>query len=112
MFAGGDIIVPMQSNLARIVIGIALMICIVCPVVEMFDHWDNTLQTGNDTEYALVILSLCIGSAFSIARLILTISHKFFFSSVPGFSVSFLVPSSITFPFVSREGSPPPNLRI
>ena len=36
----------------------------------MFDHWDHTIQTGNDTEYALVVLALCIGVAYSFARFI------------------------------------------
>jgi len=26
----------------------------------MFDHWDDTIQTGNDTEYGLVVLALCV----------------------------------------------------
>ncbi len=28
------------------------------------------MQTGNDTEYALVILALCVGVAYSFARFI------------------------------------------
>lgn len=102
----------MQCKLTRVVIGVALLICLVCPLVEMFDHWDNTLQTGNDSEYALVVLSLCIVSAFSVAGLILTISSKFSFHSIPGFSVIFALPFSITIPLVSHEGSPPLSLRI
>ena len=37
----------------------------------MFDQWDNTIQTGNDTEYTLVVLALCVGAAYSLARFIL-----------------------------------------
>ncbi len=51
-------------------IAIVLLTCLVCPLVEMFDNWDHTLQTGNDTEYALVALALCVGVAYSFARLI------------------------------------------
>ncbi len=40
-------------------------------MVELFDHLDQTLQTGNDTEYALVVLALCVGAAYSFARFIL-----------------------------------------
>jgi len=29
------------------------------------------MQTGNDTEYALVVLGLCLGVAFSFARVVL-----------------------------------------
>jgi len=52
------------------VIAIVLLTCLVCPLVEMFDNWDHTLQTGNDTEYALVALALCVGVAYSFARFI------------------------------------------
>jgi hypothetical protein len=40
----------------------------------MFDQWDHTLQTGHDTEYALVLLALCVGAGYTLARLIATLS--------------------------------------
>jgi len=60
----------MRSRASRIVAAFALLICLVCPIVETFDTWDHTMQTGNDTEYALVILALCVGVAYSFVRLI------------------------------------------
>jgi hypothetical protein len=36
----------------------------------MFDQWDDTIQTGNDTEYGLVVLALCVGVAYSFAQFI------------------------------------------
>lgn len=32
----------------------------------MFDQWDHTLQTGDDTEYTFVVLALCAGVAYSL----------------------------------------------
>jgi hypothetical protein len=64
------ILVFMRSRASRITVALVLVTCVVCPVVEMFDHWDNTIQTGNDTEYALVALALCVGAAYSLARFI------------------------------------------
>ena len=52
------------------VVTIVLAVCLICPLVEMFDNWDHTIQTGNDTEYALVALALCVGAAYSFARFI------------------------------------------
>jgi hypothetical protein len=49
-----------------------LFICLVCPLVEMFDQWDHTMQTGNDIEYALVVLALCVGAAYTFARFVST----------------------------------------
>ena len=61
----------MRSTSVRFVIAIVLFTCLVCPLVEMFDSWDHTLQTGNDTEYALVLLALCVGVTYSFARFVL-----------------------------------------
>jgi hypothetical protein len=64
------ILVFMRSRASRITVALVLLICVVGPVVEMFDRWDNTAQTGNDTEYSLVALALCVGAAYSLARFI------------------------------------------
>jgi hypothetical protein len=61
----------MQSRASRIIATLALLTCLICPIVETFDTWDHTIQTGNDTEYSLVILALCVGVAYSFARFIL-----------------------------------------
>jgi hypothetical protein len=60
----------MRSRVSYITAAIVLLTCLVCPLVEVFDGWDHTIQTGNDTEYAVVILALCVGVAFSIAQCI------------------------------------------
>src|SRR5438034_11519587 len=60
----------MRSRLLHVGIVFILVVCLVCPLVELFDHWDHTIQTGNDTEYTLVILALCAGVAYSLARFI------------------------------------------
>jgi hypothetical protein len=49
---------------------LVLLVCFACPLADLFDSWDHTLQTGNDTEYALVVLALCIGAAFLLKRFI------------------------------------------
>ena len=68
---------------ASIIIGAtALAICLICPLLDMFDQWDNAVQTGNDSEYPLVILALCVGMAFALGRLILRISRNILTSSI------------------------------
>ena len=49
---------------------LALLICLICPILETFDTWDPPIQTGNDTEYTFVILALCVGTTYSFARFI------------------------------------------
>src|SRR5712664_237865 len=60
----------MQRNTTRVIVAIVLLTCLVCPLLELFDRWDHTIQTGNDTEYTLVALALCIGAAYSFTRFI------------------------------------------
>jgi hypothetical protein len=62
----------MRSRTSRIIATVILVTCVVCPFVDMFDNWDHAMQTGNETEYALVALALCAGVAYSVARFILT----------------------------------------
>jgi hypothetical protein len=34
--------------------------------LKTLDNWDHTVQTGNDTEYPLVVLASCAGVAYSL----------------------------------------------
>jgi hypothetical protein len=93
-----------------------LITCLVCPLVELFDNWDHTIQTGNDTEYALVVLALCVGVAYSFARfifksallgfvannLLASCAQKFFFTGPPSFAL----------PLFDVTSPPPLPLRI
>ena len=53
----------MRSRASFIIATFVLAVCFVCHAAEMFDQWDHTLQTGDDTEYTFVLLALCIGIA-------------------------------------------------
>jgi hypothetical protein len=93
-----------------------LVTCLVCPLVELFDNWDHTVQTGNDTEYALVVLALCVGVAYSFARFIfksalLGFVAKSLFASCAQKSF-FSAPSSFTSLLFDATSSPPLPLRI
>jgi uncharacterized membrane protein required for colicin V production len=105
----------MRSRASFITATLALAICFVCPLVEMFDQWDHTLQTGNDTEYFLVLLALCVGAAFVLAQLIVSLSPSFLRRSVR-FTFHCVQNSSffLTRPIAlaSVTGSPPLTLRI
>jgi len=59
----------MRSRAITILAGMALAACLICPMMELFDQWDNTMQTGNDTEYAVVIVALCVGVGFAAVEL-------------------------------------------
>jgi hypothetical protein len=57
---------PMKSRTSSATAAFVLAICLLCQMAELFDRWDHTLQTGNDTEYTFVVLALCVGVAFSL----------------------------------------------
>src|SRR5262245_38358728 len=44
-----------------------IAVCIVVPLVEAFDTWDQTLRDDNDTEATVVIAALCVGFALTVA---------------------------------------------
>jgi hypothetical protein len=91
---------------------IALLSCFVCPILETFDHWDPPIQTGNDTEYTLVILGLCVGAAYLFARPVLRALKQIFAekqSFVLGTAIFFIAPS---FSLFADTGPPAASLRI
>jgi hypothetical protein len=110
------ILSTMRSRATRITVALPLLICFVCPIVETFDHWDHTIQTGNDTEYTLVVLALCVGVAYSFARFVfksalLRFVAKSVFASFA--QKSFLSASCRFTLLLSDATSPPPvPLRI
>jgi len=56
-------------------IWLVLAACLVCPVMQIFDHWDHEFQTGQDTESTFIVLALCIGAAIAFARTLFHISR-------------------------------------
>ena len=104
----------MRRTSAHIVIAIVLLTCLMSPLVELFDKWDHTIQTGSDTEYALVVLALCVGVAYSFARFI-------FKSALPGFLAKSLFASCAqksffsapcSFNFLLFDATSPPSLPL
>lgn len=67
VFSGVSIFV-MRRALTPMLIWLVLAACFVCPVTQMFDHWDHELKTGQDTETTFVVLALCIGATFVLSR--------------------------------------------
>jgi hypothetical protein len=45
-----------------------LLVCLCGHIAETFDFWDQTLQTGNDIEYSLVMVALIAGAGFGLTQ--------------------------------------------
>lgn len=63
---GEDMLTRMRSRTSCFVALCALAICLSSQAAEMFDRWDHTVQTGNDTEYTFVVLALCVGVSYTL----------------------------------------------
>jgi len=93
--------------------------CLVCPLVELFDRWDKTPQTGNDTEFVFMIVALCFGAAYLLTHLMAAGWFACQTEDLPG-RCKPSNPSSVARPFADRSArrplipiSPPPAaLRI
>ena len=59
-----------KPALRTIVAATVLLTSFVCPIIELFDRWDRTPQTGQDTEFVFMILALCIGAVYLLASLV------------------------------------------
>ena len=92
-----------------------LMAGLVAPVVEIFDQWDHTLQTGDDTEYTFVIVALCVGVACSLDWFLPKIAGRDSQADAISFPrIQSRFPARVNQPPVfSLQGSPPAaQLRI
>ena len=56
-----------RKRVIQIVATLILVLSLWGHISEIFDHWDNTLQTGNDIEYSTVIVVLVAGAAIAVA---------------------------------------------
>lgn len=106
---------PMKPRASFLMVTLILVVCLVCPLTELFDQWDHTLQTGNDSEYTLVILALCVGAAFLMKLLVpLNILPDVLVEAARALCTRtltpFLTPSFSTVPI--HESPPTASLRI
>jgi hypothetical protein len=62
--------VTLRVVVRRLAIAAILAISIGAPIAELFHTWDQTLQTGSDTEANMVVVVLCVGVAFAIGTIV------------------------------------------
>ncbi len=104
-----------RSQASRITVRLVLLICLVCPLLETCDRWDHTLRTGQDSEYTFVVLALCVGAVYALAKLIVTLCPRL---SAANFISTLCCAKDSLFPLIGPTAlaplseSPPLNLRI
>ncbi len=102
----------MRRTLLHSAVLITLVAILGGHVTELFDRWDDTLQTGRDIDYSVVIVAACAGIAFAAAKGLVAL-----FRHLPRREDAPVQPSfsffRIMFPEVSAPGpSPPPLLSL
>ena len=98
----------MRASRSRVVVMLVLTVCLVCPILEVFDTWDPPIQSGNDTEYT----ALCVGAAFFV-RLTVKFSCEDLIARTLAFGLLGLFISTRRFDFGFSDISPPAlHLRI
>lgn len=60
--------VLMRAFLLRSAAVIIMVAILGGHLTELFDHWDHTLRTGQDSDYLVVLIAGCAGAAFVIAK--------------------------------------------
>jgi hypothetical protein len=95
-------------------VALVLAVCVGATLAEMFDRWDDTVPSANDSEGNLVVVALCVGIGFSTAAALLRHVPPVGSADPKGFALAFvqysvtLAPSSPASP----DTSPPLILRV
>jgi hypothetical protein len=93
-----------------------LLVCLVCPFVEMSLHWNNNIfQTGQDNESTIAVLLLLLELGFALATLFVLLVSSIL--EEQGFVtlhrlLRFASSLAIPLPELSPPLSPPLPLRI
>lgn len=61
----------MMGKVLRCLVLVTLAAMLAGHVSELFDHWDHTLRTGKDADYAVVMVAGCAGFVFAVAKRLL-----------------------------------------
>jgi hypothetical protein len=105
-------IVLVQRTLLRWAVLITLAAMLGGHMTELFDHWENTLQTGSDVDYTVVILAACAGVVFVVAKSLVVLFGHLPKQKDSPVQQSFSLLQTI-FPEISATGpSPPPLLPL
>jgi hypothetical protein len=105
----------MKPRASFITVTLVLVVCVVCPVSELFDQWDHTLQTGSDIDYPIMILAACVGVAYLFARFVPKIFQQDSLSEAVFSSFArqlFLIPNDLSSTVAIPASPPSLGLRV
>jgi hypothetical protein len=93
-------------------IAVVLLICMICPFVEMALHSDSCIfVSGHDSESTLALLLVVVELAFALGKLLIVLFPRILTKLGFVFSGRITLPA-LTFAVVLPEISPPLPLRV
>jgi len=90
---------------------LVLAISLAGHVSEIFDHWDNTVQTGGDVDYGAVMVAVLAGAVLTLPHVVRLIICALSVKTYLSFSPSGAIRRAPILIF-AVEQPPPPILRI
>src|SRR5262249_50704589 len=106
---GSRIEVLVRQVVLRCVIVVALAAMFGGHVTELFDQWDHTARTGEDIDYAVVVVAGCIGAAFVAISKLTSMAASWFVAS-PAMPLMQLSAGYTLVAFESTSTGPSPPL--
>ncbi len=88
-----------------------LAISLAGHVSEIFDHWDNTVQTGGDVDYGAVMVAVLAGAVLTLPHVVRLIVCALSVKTHLSFSPADAIRRAPILIFAVDQ-SPPPILRI
>ena len=105
-------IVPVRRTLLRWAVLIILAAMLGGHVTEMFDRWENTLQTGRDIDFNVVLIAACAGAVFVVAKSFVVLFYQSSKHEDSPVQQSFSLPQTIFTEIAAARPSPPPLLPL
>lgn len=107
-------VVHSEIVVRRLAIAAILAVSLGAPIAELFDTWDQTLQTGSDTEANVAVVALCIGVAFAFGTIVVVNRIRALASSSARRVIVSLAPTCEITSFLrpAPTVSPPAILRV
>ena len=56
------------AKILKLALYAVLLVWLTWPIVELFDTWDQPVDTGNDSQYTFVVLGICAGAVYVFSK--------------------------------------------
>ena len=61
-------LVVVVTKIQKLALCVILLAWLTWPIVEVFDDWEQPVDTGNDSQYTFVVLGMCAGAVYVFSK--------------------------------------------